>query len=484
MKKYKKLLLILLIIPCIFMLNACSLFQTEAYVTAIEKTEAVGNVSTYTVYFSNGTQSTFTVNDGIDGKDGSDLTIQSIKDYCTANNINFESFLKNYLTVIQVVEKAPTIQDATNFALQSTVSIWCEFPTSGYRGANKNTSVGCGSGVIYQMNETYSYIITNYHVVYMSGCDTDNDIAREINIFQYGTSEKAYKLSQKNALGQITPVYDELGYPEITYGYGAVEATYVGGELTYDLAVLKVKTEDLLKYNENAKPVKIGETVMAIGNPEGEGTSVTSGIISVESEDLEMTGADEETECIFRVMRIDAAVNGGNSGGGLFNVHGEWIGTVNAKVVSSTIDNIAYAIPYDNVTAVIDNILYYYDGTNISKLRKFGLGITLTPENSHSIYDEETNRTEIVDDATIATIESGSIAEKIGLKVNDIVKTISINGNVYEITRTYQFIDILLHVRAGDKIIIQVKREGSNELQSCSIASAEGVLDSQLKTIS
>ena len=55
MKKYKNLLLILLIIPCIFMLNACSFFQTEAYVTAIEKTEVVGNISTYTVYFSNGT---------------------------------------------------------------------------------------------------------------------------------------------------------------------------------------------------------------------------------------------------------------------------------------------------------------------------------------------------------------------------------------------------------------------------------------------
>lgn len=490
MKKFKKLLLILLILPCFFMLNACSFFQTEAYVTAIEKTESIGNVSTYTVYFSNGTQSTFTVNDGLDGKDGSDLTIQSIKDYCTANNINFESFLKNYLTVIQVVEKAPTIQDATNIALQSTVSIWCEFPTSGYRGANKNTSVGCGSGVIYQMSETYSYIITNYHVVYMSGCDTENDIAREIHIFQYGTSEKAYKLSQKNQLGQTSPVYDEYGYPEITYGYGAVKATYVGGELTYDLAVLKVKTADLLKYNENAKPVtiandyQIGETVMAIGNPEGEGTSVTSGIISVVSEDLEMKGADDITACIFRVMRIDAAVNGGNSGGGLFNVYGEWIGTVNAKVVSTNIDNIAYAIPYDNVTAVINNILYYYNGTNISKLKKLDLGITFTAENSHSIYDEEKNRTIIVDDATIESIKKDSIAETIGLKVNDIIKTISINGTVYEITRTYQILDILLNVRAGDKIIIQVKREGSNELQSCSIATEEGVLESYLKTIS
>ena len=491
MKKFRKLLLILLLLPCVFMLNSCTLLEDkEAYVTAIEKTEVVGNISTYTVYFSNGTQSTFTVNDGNDGKDGSDLTIDSIKNYCATNKINFESFLKEYLTVIQVVEKAPTIQDATNTALQSTVSVWCEFPTSGYRGSNKKTSMGGGAGVIYQMDETNSYIITNYHVVYMNGCDTNNDIAREIHIFQYGTNEKVYSLSQKNSFGQTTPVYDEFGYPEISYGDGAVEATYVGGELTYDLAVLKVKTADLLKYNEHAKPVtiandyQIGETVMAIGNPEGEGTSVTSGIISVVSEDLEMKGADELTDCIFRVMRIDAAVNGGNSGGGLFNVYGEWIGIVNAKVVSSNIDNIAYAIPYDNVTAVVNNILHYYDGTNISKLKKLDLGITIYSENSRPVYDEETNRTNIIDEATIETIKEGGIGETIGLKVNDIIKTISINGNIFEITRSYQVSDILLNVRAGDKIIIEVKREGSNELQSCSIATAEGVLSSQLKTIS
>ena len=491
MKKFKNLLLILLLIPCVFFLNACSLLEFgEAYVTAIEKTESVGNISTYTVYFSDGTHSTITINDGNDGEDGSDLTIESIKNYCSTNNINFESFLKEYLTVIQVVEKAPSIQDATNIALQSTVSVWCEFPTSDYAGANKKVEVGCGAGVIYQMGETYSYIITNYHVVYYNGCDTSDYIAKEIHVFQYGTDETAYKLTQSNIFGNQTPVYDSNGYPEIAYGDGAIEATYVGGELTYDLAVLKVSTADLLKYNAHAKPVQvadgyeIGETVMAIGNPECEGSSVTSGIISVVSEDLEMTGADDITKCVFRVMRIDAAVNGGNSGGGLFNINGEFVGTVNAKVVSSTIDNIAYAIPYDNVTAVVDNILYYYNGSNKSKVKILRLGITISTQNSHAVYNPTTNRTHIVDDAVVTAVQSGSLAKAMQFKVDDIIKTISINGTVYEINRSYDISDVLLKIRAGDKILIQVQREGTEELQTLSIAGEDGVLDSYLQTIS
>lgn len=491
MKKYKKLLLILLLVPCMFILNACSFsFDSEAYVTSIEKTEVVGNLSTYTVYFSDGTHSTITINDGNDGKDGSDLTIDSIKSYCSKNNINFESFLKEYLTVIQVVETSPTIQDATNKALQSTVSVWCEFPTSDYKGLNKNIEIGCGAGIIYKMEEVYSYIITNFHVVYLKDCDTSDFFAREIHIFQYGADENAYRLTEKNIYGNQTLVYDEEGYPEIVYGNGSIEATYVGGELSYDLAVLKVKTSDLLEFNPNAKAVEmddnyeIGETVMAIGNPEGYGTSVTSGIISVVSENLEMTGVDEVTKCVFRVMRIDAAVNGGNSGGGLFDVYGKWIGIVNAKMVSSNIDNIAFALPCDNVTAVVDNILYNYDGTTASRVNLVNLGLTISAENKHSVYDPETNRTIILDDAVVTSVKQGSLAKLMQFQVNDIIKSISINGTVHDINRAYEFSDLLLTIRVGDKILVEVEREGNSISQTLSIANEEGISESYFKTIS
>ncbi len=496
MKKFRKILLILILLPCMFIISGCSFFaKQDVYVTNILKTETVGTISTYTIYFSDGSTSTLTVTNGKDGKDGENVTtetVQALYELYLAEDpdLTFNEFLKNYFTVNQVTEQAKTIQSATNIALQSTVSVWCEFPTSDYRGANKDVSVGCGAGVIYKMDDTYSYIITNYHVIYYDGCDTDNYIAKEIHVFQYGTSETAYQLTSVDPeTGKTSIAYDALGYPDITYGYGAVEATYVGGELTYDLAVLQVKTEDLLKYNEHAVPVtiakdyEIGSTAIAIGNPSCEGTSVTSGIVSVVSEELEMTGADDKTKCEFRVMRIDTAINGGNSGGGLFNINGELLGIVNAKVVSSNIDNIAYALPNDNVTAVVDNLLYYYNGETPSQTKTLYLGIGYTTENSHSVYDVDENKTTIVDDLVIRSIASDSVADLMNFKVNDVVKSISINGNIHTINRSYQLNDLLLTIREGDKILIQVKRTGLSELQTLSLSDENGVKAEYLKTV-
>ena len=127
--------------------------------------------------------------------------------------------------------------------------------------------------------------------------------------------------------------------------YG-ISAEYIGGSLTYDIAVLKITdseiySESIAKKAELAdRTVFAGETAIAIGNPEADGISSTVGVVSVDSEYLTMTGADDVTEVTFRVMRIDTAVNSGNSGGGLFNDQGELIGIVNAKIMTDDIENI------------------------------------------------------------------------------------------------------------------------------------------------
>ena len=474
MKKFKLILLIFILMPCLFIINGCSfLKEPNIYVTDIIQTEVVGDKTTYTVYYSNGETSLLTINNGKDGDDGDDLTIQSIKEYCESEHIDFNQFLQKYLTVVQ---KNQTIQDATNIALQSTVTVWCEFPTSDYYN-NKKVSIACGAGVIYKMEEEFSYIITNYHVVYYAECDTSNGIANKIHLYQYGKQEGYTKTSQK-----------ENGYPVIKFYEGAVDAEFIGGSLNYDIAVLKVKTDDLKANNEHVAPVavadeySISETAIAIGNPEGDGFSVTSGIISVESEQITMTGADDITECEFRVMRIDTAVNGGNSGGGLFNINGELIGIVNAKAISSDIDNIAYAIPYDNATKVADNIIHYHNQSKtIVQVKMLILDIKYNIENSRAIYDPTTNRATIQNDLKVVSVTSGGVGNLIGLQANDIIKSISINGKVYETLRDYQFLDLLLTIRAGDKIIITVKRgETTKEL---GITTEAGVLDNHLTVV-
>lgn len=471
MKNFKKFILVILILPCIFLFNACSFFgSTKVYVTDIKQTSQIGETTTYTVYYSDGSHSVFTVQNGADGDDGDDLTIESIKAYCEANELDFDSFLKQYLTVVQ---ENKSIKDATSIAIQSAVTVWCEVPTSNYYNI-KDKELACGAGVIYKMEAEYSYIITNYHVVYNTLSDFSNKIASTIHIFQYGTSEEVYKTNQT----------DSNGYPLLSYGDGAVYAEYVGGSLTNDIAVLKVSTDDLLTYNENAKPVTIaedyslGETAIAIGNPACEGFSVTSGVVSVISEELNMTGADEATSCTFRVMRIDTAINGGNSGGGLFNINGELIGIVNARVVSVEYENMAYALPIDHVSKIADNLIYYYESEQTpSNVKALTLNIGLTSKNSRAVYNSTENETTLQEDVVITSISVG-VGNDMDLKIGDIIKSISINGTKYDITQAYQVDDVLLNVREGDKLLITVTR---NKITTyCALAEDAGISSSQL----
>ena len=226
----------------------------------------------------------------------------------------------------------------------------------------------------------------------------------------------------------------------------------------------------------------LGETAIAIGNPECEGFSVTSGIISVVSEEIEILAADEETECAYRVMRIDTAVNGGNSGGGLFNTNGELIGIVNAKAVSNDIDNIAYAIPVDNVSKVVDNLIYYYEELQAtSKVRRLYLNCDYTVENSHAVYNPTTQKTTIVDEFKVKSVTFGGVGHSIGLQAGDIIKSISINGVSQNITRAYQVPELMLTIRAGDKFILTVNRGGITK--ELGITSNDGVLISQLQIV-
>ena len=187
-----------------------------------------------------------------------------------------------------------------------------------------------------------------------------------------------------------------------------------------------------------------------------------------------MTGADDKTEVTFRVMRIDAAVNGGNSGGGLFNDKGELIGIVNSKLVYSSdetpIDNISYALPYDNVTKVVDNIIHYHEATTTNgslitpvNVTKLLLGINVSAENSQATYDYVSGKITITDDALVTGISSDSLAQNKGMQVGDIIESIVINETEYEISRYYQVSDLLLTIRTGDSVIINVSRNNISQ---------------------
>ena len=453
MKKSKFWILLLLIIPCCFMFSACSFLEDDektppkTYVTNISKTTETENTDTYLITYSDNTTSTITIENGKDGLNGKDLTLEELKKYCEENNTTLDDFIKEHLTV-NYEGPFNSVSSATKKALKSTVSVWCEIPTT------SKTGMGCGAGVIYKMEETYSYIVTNFHVVYDTSCITANNIASKIHVFTYGSQEGYY-----------------IKDSQIMYGYGAIECTYVGGAMNYDIAILRAKTEDIKKFQPSACPVTIaskysvGDTAIAIGNPESIGTNVSSGIVSAYSENISLLSADATSTISHRVIRIDTPVNPGNSGGGLFNIEGNLIGIVVAKFATDDVENIGYAIPCDKVAKVSENLMYYHKQTGaVSQVKKITLGITIQETNNRSEFVETADGTEInlYNDALITNIENNSLGYTMGLRENDTVISATVIRDGQELSYTFkhsdEFVDLLLTIRAGDELRLKVVR--------------------------
>ena len=163
----------------------------------------------------------------------------------------------------------------------------------------------------------------------------------------------------------------------------------MGGSLYYDIAVLRIEDSEILASSSacaveiaDSDEVIVGESAIAIGNAQGYGISVSSGIVSVDSEYITMTAADGRTSVSFRVMRVDTAVNSGNSGGGLFDSTGKLLGIVNAKIVDDGVENIGYAIPSRVVVSIAENVLDYCYGSETERVQRAFIGVTVNAADS------------------------------------------------------------------------------------------------------
>lgn len=369
------------------------------------------------------------------------------------NETTVEQTTNNYY-----VEGQTDIQLASNTALKSVVSVYCSF-TKTSSGNNwffpqqsqEVNYTSAGSGVVYILeNDGSAYIVTNYHVVYDADCNTSNKISDNICVFLYGMEYNNY----------------------------AIPATYVGGSMYYDVAVLRVQQNELVKSASqngtlcaanlsNSDNVSAGQAVVAVGNPEAEGISVTNGIISVASENITMTGADNKTAITLRVMRTDTAINSGNSGGGLFNAQGELIGLVNAKMNTNTAENIGYAIPSNLVKAVADNILYYCTDNSCETVMRPVTGITVEVTSVTTVIDENTGKIKIVERLTVKEVSANSPADGI-VQVGDVLVSVTVGDVTTQIQRSYHLTDALLNARSGQNIVYCVER--GNETLNLTLA--------------
>jgi serine protease Do len=159
-------------------------------------------------------------------------------------------------------------------------------------------------------------------------------------------------------------------------------------------------------------------------------------------------------------MRTDAAVNGGNSGGGLFNDSGEVIGIVNAKLTDTDIDNIGYAIPSNVARYVADNIIYYdsLDEKNDAVYRLI-LGINVTVSEAKAELDTETGKVNRIETVIVGSVVNGGIADG-KLFAEDVIKSVTIDGVTHDIVRTYNVVDVMLGARVGSSVVFTVVRGG------------------------
>lgn len=244
----------------------------------------------------------------------SDLSLSSVS-YTSDTSASDQS-----LAVTSIAAQGLTsVVSVTNISVQEVQSYFGQFGRNGRGQMQMQETTSCGSGVIIYKNDSYLYMVTNYHVV-----------------------EDATTLS-------VTFVDDQ------TY-----ESELCGYDESMDIALLKVSvnalSSDTLSQISvvaigDSNELVVGEQAVAIGNALGYGQSVTTGIISALDRSI---STDTGTSTY---IQTDAAINPGNSGGALLNMDGELIGINTAKVSSTDVEGIGYAIPISQVLDLIQSLM-------------------------------------------------------------------------------------------------------------------------------
>ena len=298
-------------------------------------------------------------------------------------------------------EEAFAVSGVVNKVQDAVVVINVTISGSSILG-NPTTTTGAGSGVIISAD---GYILTCNHVV-------------------EGASSIRVTLRDKS-------VYD---------------AVLVGSDATSDLAVLKISSDKALTYVEQGHSADLvaGEQVVAIGNPLGLlGGSVTVGYISATERVVQV-----EEGVVMTLIQTDAAINSGNSGGGLFNLAGELIGIVNSKYSASGVEGLAFAIPIDSAYPVqLDLMKYGY----VRGVIDHGLTLLDITQKNLMQYYYYFNISEI----GVYVVESEYTTE---LQNSD--RIVSVNGT--EVKTTAEIRKTLLNCEVGDTVTIVAERKGAD----------------------
>lgn len=228
-------------------------------------------------------------------------------------------------------------------------------------------------------------------------------------------------------------------------------ARVIGTDPTTDLALLKIEADNLpfVKFGDSDQ-TKIGEWVLAVGNPFDLTSTVTAGIISAKARNIGILRTAENSLSIESFLQTDAVVNPGNSGGALVNLAGELIG-INTAIASrtGTFNGYAFAVPSSIVNKVVDDLLKY------GAVQRGLLGVTII-DVSPELIDELNLDIKVSQGVYINGVNDGSGGKEAGLEKGDII--IGVDGVTTNSVATLQ--EMVARKRPGDKVTIKYLRNG------------------------
>ncbi len=380
-----------------------------------------------------------------------------------------------------------------------------------------------------------AYIITNYHVAYIENYSNDSnytvyanyssDIFGNVTVNEYFLAEDYTKVDgsiKKLSIDEGIDKHFLVGAGDQYYGiylYGyqdsqyKVNATFVGGSADNDIAILKVERDNISSelaevffdsgnYFEasigNSSDLVGGEEVIAVGNPlipnlrsdmtigqyeqayvDALVLTSTAGVVSAISDETKFESLIDASQATkMRLIRVDAAINSGNSGGGLYDLYGRLVGIVNSKIASSNYDNVGYAIPVNIAAGIADQVISQCDGvspsstnTRIKRLETNNIGFDIEngESNSKVITDSNGKKQWCVSyNILVKNIDEASVSYIAGLRNDDIITSVAFDGITYTASKyfnlDYELRDLLLKVNlTTPKLTLTISRLGETQ---------------------
>lgn len=333
------------------------------------------------------------------------------------------STAKGSLDVSEIVSEAlPSIVSITTKSVQEVQNYFGMYGMYGYAPQQQEQEVeGSGSGIIVGKNDDELLIATNYHVV--EGADTLSVAFTDGN---------------------------------------AVEASVKGFDEERDLAVVSVSLDDVEDDTMDAISIanigssddlKVGEQVVAIGNALGYGQSVTTGIVSaknrrMDSDNNTVTDGSDDSSDGVNLIQTDAAINPGNSGGALLNMEGEVVGINSAKLASTEVEGMGYAIAISDVTDILQNLMNETSRDKLDDSEHGVLGIK-----GSSVSSEAVQMYGIPAGVFVKQVTEGGAADKAGLKANSVIT--EFNGKT--VSSINQLIEYLSYYEPDEEVELTVQ---------------------------